>query len=176
MEARERSSSVIISGRSLPSVSPGENCVSVASSIFSSSLRQNLPENSILTAYRIGSPPRTQAEDKRSILVKLREPYLASDLLRSSKTVRVPGLYVNENLTSIRHAILRVLRNSKRSHPGIVAGCGSIGGRVYAWVKTGGSPSNQNRKLYVNNNDQLHKYCDEILNSQLSALEPDWSF
>ena len=176
IETRERSSTIIISGHALPASSVGENCESVASSILSCSLRIVTSERDILAAHRLGPKPANQSVDRRSLFVKLRDTELARDIIKSSKTIKVPGLYVSENLTPIRHSILRVLRKTKRSHPNIVSGCGSASGRVFVWVKSPGSQTNQSRKLFVNNKDELHKYCDEILQSHLNVIEPNWSF
>ena len=60
--------------------------------------------------------------------------------------------YINESLTPTRSAILYALRKAKRMSPGVVAGCNSENGRVYAYVKNRDAAGDvtRNKKLLIN--------------------------
>ena len=59
---------------------------------------------------------------------------MKGELLPASNKCK-PNFYIDESLTLTRSAILYALRKAKRMSPGVVAGCNSENGRVYAYVK-----------------------------------------
>ena len=156
LEMRERASTLILSGNNIPLVAAQENVSNVVGEIFKSKLKIEMRAGDMIGAFRVGKKPATQKADKRSIIVKFKQREMRDDILRSAKNVKPDGLFINENLTPVRSDILYRLRQSKRLHPDKVDGCGSVGGRVYVWLKCEGSP---NTKLYVNSLSKL----DEIL-------------
>ena len=68
-----------------------------------STLQYELPLDDILSAHRIGTKPPAQHPDKRKILLKLSNYSLKSDLLRSCRSSKPVGLFLNDNLTPIGH-------------------------------------------------------------------------
>ena len=185
IETQERRNSVIVSGKSTPVCLSGENTKNVASDLLQNVLRTKIDPNDILSASRIGRTPASQQEDRRSFIIKFRHQELASDIVKSSRTIKPSGIFVSENLTPLRHSILRVLRNAKHTDPTLVSGCGSQKGRVYAWAKPPnpneggpgtGSTGGRNVKYFVNNTDQLKRFCENTLNKQLEDLVEDWKY
>ena len=185
VETQERRYSVIVSGKSTPVCVSGENTKNVASDLIKNVLKTKIDPNDIVSAFRMGRTPASQQEDRRSFIIKFRHQELASEIVKSSRTIKPSGIFVSENLTPLRHSILRVLRNAKHSNPTLVRGCGSQKGRVFAWVNPPnpqvGNPGTsstepRNVKYFVNNTDQLKRFCETTLNKQLEDLVEDWEY
>ena len=108
-EACDRKYSIIISGKSTPIYSSGENAKFIVNELLKSVLRMNVPSSDILNVFRIGRVPPNQTEDRRAFSVKLRHHETATEIKRAAKTLKPTGLYFSENLTPLRHSILKVL-------------------------------------------------------------------
>ena len=81
-----------------------------------------------------------------------------------------PNFYINESLTPTRSVILYALRKAKRMSPGVVAGCNSENGRVYAYVKNCDAAGDvtRNKKLLINTQ------CNNVLKVPVSSLISEW--
>ena len=130
LDADGRSSTVIVSGSSLPSVMNDENPVAVVCEVLKRDLKYEISPDNVVAGYRLGK--RT---DKPSILLNLRRRDIKNDLLRACKTVKPPNLYMNESLVPRRAHILYLLRRAKRRYTEISA-CGSTNGRIYAYRRS----------------------------------------
>jgi len=117
----------------------------------------------VITAYRLGSKSASQASDRRSILVKLRDGEIKNDILQACRTTKPARLFVGDNLTPIRASILYALRQVKKKCPDKLEYCGSRDGRVFIWIKSAGA-SGRNQKMSINTFDLLLKICDEHFN------------
>ena len=79
---------------------------------------------------------------------------MAEDLLRSCKTAKPPGLYINEWLTPTRSKVLATLRQARKRFPDTISACGSRNGRVYVWIKAS-SPDGKSSKIYIDSDRQV---------------------
>ena len=124
----------------------------------------------VASAYRVGPRPISQRSDTRRTVVKLRSRELRNEIIQICKSVKPTDLYINENLTPTRSRIVRVLRQQKRCHAPMIAGCGSMGGRVYVWIKPSDS-TGKSAKFFVNTWNKLQEFCEKILKTQLDELQ-----
>ena len=152
LETRERGSSLIISGKNVPLAVDRENVSGVAAETIRNMLRCEVKQSDLIEAYRVGKKPATQKPDRRSLIIKFQRRDLRDDVLRSARTVKPTGIYVNDNLTPLRSDILFKLRQVRKLHPNKIDGCGSSAGRVFVWLKFDGSP---NKKFFVNTTAKL---------------------
>ena len=54
----------------------------------------------ISVVHRMGKKTGTNGEDKRSIIVKFCRRQTKVDVIKASRTMKVPGLYVKESLST----------------------------------------------------------------------------
>ena len=167
IEARERNDSVIISGAQLPKVTPDENPVGVSLDMFERVLKLKTNKENIRHAYRIGKS-KSLSDDRRSILVKFTDVDMRNDIVAACRTVKPPGIYVNENLIPVRAEIFSVLRHAKRRYPTQVAAVGTRNGDIYVWLK---SPNGErNQKLFLNTKSKLADFCENTLHISVANL------
>ena len=142
----ERRDTLLIAGDGVPHVTAGENCNVLVWSMIKEKLKINISPNDISTSHRTGPKPRSpRVEDKRNIIVKLCRRDFKCELLSACRK-RKPNIYINESLTPTRSAILYALRKAQRMSSGVVAGCNSENGRVYAYVKNRDAAGDVTRK------------------------------
>ena len=174
-EAYERKDTLIISGANIPPVIPGENCVSLVCDLFKSSLKLNVQPTDISTAHRVGKKPLNQQVDRRNIILKLCRRDVKADILHACRQLK-PKFYVNESLTPTRNSIMYVLRCARKKPQSKVIGCSSIGGRVFAWIKSpnGAQMDNRNRRVPINTRSELETFCIDVLEEPLSNYIERW--
>lgn len=160
IENNERKCDVILSGDAVPVASAGENTQTIGVELFKRRINYNLPMDSILTAYRVGSKPATQAPDRRNILMKLKSHEVKSDIMQACRTSKPSGLFVKENLTASRSKILFSLRQLRKKCPDRIDYCGSRDGRVFIWTKPADGRGN-NKKIFINSLAILRKLCND---------------
>lgn len=151
---------MIISGNSLPPCVLEENTTGVVCDLIKRELKYSLEPANICTSFRFGRKSPLQGPDRRSIRLKVIRPDVADDLLRSCKTVKPPGLYINEWLTPVRSRVLATLKQAKKRFPEIVSACGSRSGRVYVWIKSG-SPNGKNSKIFIDSERKLGEFTQK---------------
>ena len=175
-DAYERRDTVIFSGSAIPAHTTGENCIQIVQTIAKNHLKLELPSNEFNTAHRLGRKPTTQAEDKRSIIVKLCRRDAKRDVIVASRRqgTSPPAIYVNESLTPRRKALLMALRKMKRLHPTLVTGCTSIDGKIYAFTKN--PAGGRDTKHFVNSHDRLTRFCQEYVKVPLETFLDQWEF
>ena len=185
-ESYGRMDTVILSGNCIPEVTNGEICVNVVQKLVKDKLRIVLPQNEISVAYRLGKKPIVQGPDKRSLMVKLcrrdtkRDLLVASRNQPSASSSSSPPLYINENLIPKRRTILYALRNIKRSHPTLVAGCSSFEGRVYAYTNAPNASAvnantrPRNVRHLVNTHESLVNFCRDFVKLPLDRFLDSW--
>ena len=130
---------MIFSGNSVPEASHGEICSNIIQKLVQDELKIKLKPEDISVAHRLGKKPINQVPDKRGIIVKLCRRETKRELLmakRSLPRTNSSSLFINESLTPKRNTILYALRQMKKAHPNIIAGCSSYDGRIYAYTKT----------------------------------------
>ena len=69
-EAYERRDVLVVSGSAVPVVTQGENVFNVVSNMLREKLRINVKSSDVSTAHRMGLQPKSQAEDRRRIVIK----------------------------------------------------------------------------------------------------------
>ena len=109
----------------------------------------NININDISTAHRLGAP-RSGGPDKRSIMFKVSNNDLKSDILGACTRVR-PPFYVNESLTPVRSSVLYVLRK----YPSKIKFCRSVDGNICAFLPPTTETGSQLRKLVINSKSKL---------------------
>ena len=72
--------------------------------------------------------------------------------------MRPKDLFVSESLTPVRNSIYKTLRNIKRQHSDIIAGCGTADGRVFAYTK-GTEAAAADKKHWLNTMAALKTFC-----------------
>ena len=172
MEWMGRQTDVILSGESVPVGVTGEDTSAVATTTLRTLLNYSLPTESISSAYRLGKPPVVGRPDKRNILLKLSTERIKDDIVWSGRSVKPPGLYINENLTPLRAGLLYSLRKLKKKCPDRIDHCGSIRGKCYIWLKFGGDRS-RNRKLFINSKSALQDLIVKELQLDLDQAGTD---
>ena len=179
-DAYERRDTILLSGNSIPVFSQGENTANIAIQIFKNELRMEVSERDISVAHRVGKKPANQQPDKRNIILKLCRRDLKRPLIIASRklpTEQRQNIHINESLTPTRSTILYALRQVKREHPGLVKGCSSFEGRIYAFTAPphGAPATNKDRRHLINNHESLVRFCREYVNKPLTAFLENWS-
>ena len=168
----ERRDTIIFSGNCVPATKTGEIVSDVVCAIVKDKLKIKMSPSDISTSHRLGNRPKTQGPDTRNIIVKLCRRELKHELISASKQVRLENIYLHENLTHTRNHLLFVLRRAKRKFPNVIAGCSSMDGKVYTWVKAPNpdSPSARNTKLFINLQGKLDDFCQKTLNTTVDDI------
>ena len=174
-ETKERQFSVIVSGSELPPVREGVDSNKQFISLIKDKVGVSLKSSDILVSQRIGRKSETET-DNRKLLVKFNCQDMKNDLIKACKGVKPKNLFINENLTPTRTSTLYGLRQARKKHPNIVAGCGSYNGRVYVWVKPPkpNTPDSKNTKIFVNSRDKFIDFCLKTLNCSSTDLIKNW--
>ena len=172
-DAYERRDTVILSGSSVPTGETGENCGEVVRRVVKESLKIEMAPTEISVAHRIGRKSQAQSPDNRPIIVKLCRRDMKTSLITASRKLRSSTLYVNENLTAPRRKILYILRQLRKDHPGLIVGCSSYDGKVYAYTK---STSSQNTRHLVNTRESLIEFCRRYIRVPIDNFLNDWQY
>ena len=173
--AYERRDALVISGKDLPPSSNDENCSEIVKKLVKEKLRLEIDANSISTAHRLGKKDTNAQQDNRSIIVKLCRRETKYQIYSASRTIRNPGLYVNESLTPTRRTVLYALRQMKRAHPNIVKGCSSFDGKIFAYTKPEtSSPNARNVRHLVNTREKLQLFCRDFIKKPLDVFVNSW--
>ena len=175
-DAYERRDTIIVSGKSIPAHSDGENSSEVACRIFREKLSLNLRPDDISVAHRFGGKPNSQKADHRSLIVKFSRRSTKLDVISSSRTKKCTDLYVNEFLTPQRQTIAYVLRKAKKECPNIVSGSSSIDGKNFVWIKSPNPsvPGARDIRQCVTNHSRLVEFCENVLKKPLSSFISEW--
>ena len=160
---------VVMSGESLPVYTTGENSRQVAADTLKIKLRCQVKCEDMVAAHRIGKKPDSQAADRRSILIRLRDRGLKNDLLHTARKSKPAGLFLNDNLTPSRSTILFALRKAKKLCPEKVIACGSSEGKVFVWLRSA-KPGEGNTKIFVNNENKLEKLFSGTFGIELGTV------
>ena len=174
-EAYERRDTLVISGKNVPPVTPGESCVSIVCSLLRSQLNLNVQPTDLSTAHRLGKKPTNQQLDTRRIIMKLCRRDIKGDILKACRQLK-PNIFINESLTPARNTIMYVLRRAKRKPNSRVTGCSSSGGRVFAYVKStdAAHQDTRDRRIPVNTYSELEAFCKDVLNEPLANYVDRW--
>lgn len=170
-EAENRSSSIIISGDSLPVYSPNENSIQVACEVLKRDLKYEISRSNIISGFRIGKKVGSQAASMKSILLKLSSRETKQDILTACKTVKPRDLFINESLIPRRAHVLYLLRRAKKEH-NKVSGCGSSDGRVFVYLRST-TPDARGRRMIINSVEELDQWAQRFLGTKLSDQDGD---
>ena len=113
-EAYERKDTLVISGKNVSSVVPGENCVPLVCDLLKYAL--NVSKTDLSTAHRIGPKPINQQQDNKSIIMKLCRRDVKADILNACRQLKPRDLYMNESLTPTRSTIMYMLRSAMKKN------------------------------------------------------------
>ena len=107
--------------------------------------------------------------------MKLRRTELKGEIVNACKQLR-PKLFISEDLTPTRNAILFALRQAKRQFPNKISGSSSYNGHVYVYTPpSSGSSStsspNRDVRTAVNSRSALEEFCSKILGVTTADLE-----
>ena len=140
-----------MSGTNIPAIVPGENCVTLVCDLLKTALKLSIQPSDISTAHRVGRKPVNQQVEKRNNIMKLCRRGIKSDILHACRQWK-PKFYINESLTPTQNSIMYVLRCAKKKQQSRVVGFSSIGGRVFAWIRSpnGSQQDGRSRRIPVN--------------------------
>lgn len=117
VDADKTSNNLILSGNLIPLAVQDEDTTTVALNFLKNHLRYHLQRDQVSTAYRIGRLPESGTQDRRKIILKLVDRNLKKDLFASYKSMKVQGLYINEELTPEVNHLYYQLRQLKKENP-----------------------------------------------------------
>ena len=172
-EAYERRDVLVFSGEGIPKVQAGENCTTIVCDLMLKKLNLVVNQSDISVSHRLGRKPHAQRTDNRSIIIKLCRRDMKRDILSACRSMK-PNFYVNESLTPTRNTILYVLRQAKKKKIRL-AGCASVGGRVFAWVSPPEGQEGRDARIPVNTHQDLDSFCSKILREPLSNYLSSWT-
>ena len=78
-------------------------------------------------------------------------------------------LYANDDLTPSRANILFNLRHAKRHSNGKIVSCGSIDGKVFAYIRSS-SPMVKHHRMFINDEAKLEELCTQHLDIPITEL------
>ena len=178
-EAELKLNNAIFSGDDIPVRTIGEDCKEIIRELVTNKLRKVIASSDIESAFRVGKPKtdstnQITANRRCPILVKFRSPETKRSILESCRAIK-PKFYVNDDLPPVKQTIMYVLRLTKKKFPGIVSGCSSSNGHIYAWVKPeNSSETTRNRKIMVNTLDKLTMFCSSVVGAGLESFISVW--
>ena len=175
-QAYERKDSLILSGPKLPLVIESENTAQIISDAIKDNVGVIIPQGDISIAHRVGRKSPSQTDDKRNIIVKFRHSDVKQDILQACRRVKPKDLYINECLTPTRSTTLYGIRQAKKKFPDIIAGYGSINGKVFTYIKPPSTtaPLPRNTRMFVNSKEKFADLCSNILNCEMNTLVNKW--
>ena len=175
-ESYERSDTVVLSGSDIPPATDNEDTSQVVSTLMKDKVGYFLRPAEISVAHRLGPKAKSQAPDKRNIIVKLCRREVKHDMIKVCRTAKPSNIYINESLTKTRSTVLYGLRQAKKKYPGLVSGCSSSEGRVFAWVKPPNptTPGAKNTKTLINTKERFIDFCTNTLKCNSSDLVSVW--
>jgi len=159
IENYDRLNNSIVSGEAVPTATPNEVTSQVVIDLFDRAMRYKLNSENVLAAFRLGARPVSQAADRRSILVKLRNSEVRQDVVQACRSAKPTKLFVSDNLTPVRASILYALRQVMKRCPEIEY-CGSRDGKVFVWKKSK-TDTGRKQKVFINTVEQLQKLCGD---------------
>jgi len=169
-KAEDRKGNLIISGNSLPTVQPWEDPIKIATDLVSNELGNEF-NGTIKKAIRIGRKPTTGTEDKRSILIELRNPETKYELFKRCK-MKKPNFFLNEQLTPTRSSIYYVLRKARQKHPNKISHIRSYDGEVSAYIKN--ADGTATRRATVNTKKDLDDLLQELFDTTSAEFLDNW--
>ena len=160
---------ILLSGDGVPQSTNDENISLVVKTTLESKLKYKLDHSNVLFAHRVGKKS-PQGPDNRPIRLKLSNPDLSRDIIKSCKVSRPSNLFINEWLTPAKSRLLTVLRHAKKRMPDKVTGCGSHNGRVFVWIKSPNLNAGKNQKIFIDGERKLEEFCNESLNCPVNEI------
>ena len=169
LEMYERRNEIVISGAAVPGRRVGENVAQVVVDTLKQQMNYTLPNDTVFKAHRMAGKPDQQVNNNGNILVRLSNETSKRDLIQACKTSKPDQLYINDNLTPTRSEILYALRRAKRRFPDKIGACGSLGGRVFIWVKAPVS-TNRDYRIFISSKHQLDDFWSKSFGISLGEL------
>ena len=157
----------VLSG-TMPQGAMDEESRAVVFDMIKQQVNLNLNINDISTAHRLGAP-RSGRPDKRSIMLKVSNNDLKSDILGACRRVR-PSFYVNESLTTVWSSVLYVLRKANAKYSLKIMFCRSVDGNICAFLPPATETGSQLRKLVINSKSKLEQFLSAELKTTLSEF------
>ena len=178
-DAYVRRDTVIFNGTEIPPSTPGEICSNIIRDVIKKKLKINLQPSDISVAHRSGKKPLNQTPDRRGIHVKFCRRDTKREIMMTKRDNSDPQhtLYNNDCLTPKRRTILFALRQMKKKFPGLVKGCTTQDGRVYAYTPPPASApaTARDRKHLIITHDALVEFCREFVKLPLDTFLDSWN-
>ena len=147
----ERRDTIIVSGPSLPTESPHENCADVVIRSIKDNLRINITHSDINVAHRLGS--KKSQSTTRPLIVKLHSRQMKSEIMNACINLR-PNLHVNESVTPKRRSLFKIVWDIRKQHREKFQQCYTQDGKIYVKLK------NSNHKQIITSDETLSKFLD----------------
>ena len=175
-EAYSRRDTVVVSGSDLPAAVDRESPIQVVCDTLKTRLNLDLRQCDISVAHRIGSRPPAATPDRRNIIIKLCRRETKRQIFEACRAVKPKNFFVNESLTPTRNCCAYGLRQAKKRFPNIVAGYGSLDGKVYVLIK----PPNPNApnafysRMWINTKTNFIDLCTKIIKCDHTTIVNKW--
>ena len=150
--------------------------VVVSGSDFLPQWNLDLRQCDISVAHRIGSRPPAATPDRRNIIIKLCRRETKRQIFEACRAVKPKNFFVNESLTPTRNSCAYGLRQAKKRFPNIVAGYGSLDGKVYVLIKppNPNAPNAFNSRMWINTKTNFIDLCTKILKCDHTTIVNKW--
>ena len=123
-----------------------------------------------IAAFRLGTQPLSQSADNRNLMLKFHDKRDRDDVLLSCKRCKPTDLYVNEDLTPRKSNILFALRRVRRKSNGRISECGSLNGRIYAYIRPP-NQSERHQRVFIDSMERLDSICQREFGIALSEID-----
>ena len=168
LETRDRCNNLILSGGALSTLNEGSNVQSV-SDFLRQHLQYELNPNRVTSAFRLGPRPSSQSADTRRLMIRFRNIEDRDDLMSVCKRRKPHNLYANEDLTAYKANLLFSLRQVRKKSNGKITACGSMSGRVFAYLKPP-NESGRNQRIFIDSMEKLDELCQRELGGTRTAI------
>ena len=97
-------------------------------------------------------------------------------IFEACRAVKPKNFFVNESLTPTRNSCAYGLRQAKKRFPNIVAGYGSLDGKVYVLIKppNPNAPNAFNSRMWINTKTNFIDLCTKILKCDHTTIVNKW--
>lgn len=165
-EKNRKMKKVMFTGPSIPSFESNEDPSHVLTTVLKDDYNIDVDASELRSVYR-RCPHRLQPGSRRMIAEFVDSEKKREVMVAIKKKTDIPRtLFVNEILEPQRNTVFTALRNLKRTHSSVIAGCTTINGNVFAYLRT---ENNQTRspRISINSRAALLRFCQDYIGSDV---------
>ena len=169
---------MVVSRSDLPAAVDRESSIQVVCDALKTRLNLDLRQCDISVANRICTRPSAATPDKRNIIVKLCRRETKRHIFEACRAVKPNNFFVNESLIPTRNSCAYGLRQAKKGFLNIVAGYGSLDGKVYVLIKppNPNAPNAFNSRMWKNTKTDIidHNTITDIIKCDHTTIVNKW--